>query len=76
MVSGTTEDGEQVYALAVAAHTVTGSHVTLAEYQASLLEKASGVRTIPYLIGNSIEDEAVDLATQKDIRFLQDEKSW
>ena len=76
VVSGTTEGAERVYALAVAAYTVTERHVTLAEYRASLLEKASGVRTIPYLIGNSISEEAADLAAEKGMPFYQREKSW
>ena len=59
-VIGTNQDGQQVYVIAEVSITVQQDDRDRAVYRAALLERATGVTTVPVVIGRSEEDAEGD----------------
>ena len=71
VVSGKTQEGEEVYVTAEASYTVTGGDVTVVKRMAEILQRVSGVKTIPAIIGNDISDEAAAGAIEEESAFIR-----
>ena len=67
ILTGTSPEGGTVYVLAEVSVTVQQDDVGDAKRRAGILRQATGVRTIPAVIGESITPEA---ATQEDVAFM------
>ena len=70
ILTGTSAQGGAVYVLAEVSITVQQDDVDDAIRRAGILRQATGVRTLPAVIGESITPEAADSAAQDDVAFM------
>ena len=64
-------DGKERRILAEASITVQRSDVATAGRRSAILQKATGIPTVPVVIGESIEDDARDAAAKAGVHFLE-----
>ena len=70
ILTGTSAQGGAVYVLAEVSVTAQQDDVDDAKRRAGILRQATGVRTLPAVIGESITPEAADSAAQGDVAFM------
>ena len=67
----TTSEGEQAYVLAEVSITIQTEDVTRAMQRSILLQQASGINTLPAVVGVSIDESALSLIEQHEVVHIQ-----
>ena len=70
VLSGVNADGDPVYVLAEISITVQTHDINRAQHRSAILEKATGIPTIPATLGSAISERGASLAAQEKVAFI------
>ena len=70
VLSGVNADGDPVYVLAEISITVQTGDINRAQHRSAILEKATGIPTLPVTFGSAISEPASSLAAQEQVTFI------
>ena len=70
VLSGVNADGDPVYILAEISITVQTGDINRAQYRSAILQKATGIPTLPVTFGSAISEPASSLAAQEKVTFI------
>ena len=70
VLSGVNADGDPVYILAEISITVQTGDINRAQHRSAILEKATGIPTLPVTFGSAISEPASSLAAQEQVTFI------
>ena len=70
VLSGVNADGDPVYVLAEISITVQTGDINRGQHRSTILEKATGIPTLPVTFGSAISEPASSLADQEKVTFI------
>ena len=70
VLSGVNADGDPVYVLAEISITVQTGDINRAQHRSAILEKATGIPTLPVTFGSAISERGASLAAQEKVTFI------